>query len=132
MNTNAALKSLVILKGKQKLPINRLLKKLIEDRKIQNFKIEPEYNEVLASFKQRLNKMKSIHDDPENFIYDKFAELRRRVDLDKEKAIQKIEKLSNDLINKLNSVEDELKIECKSNRTSLLLKLLAILKGKQK
>ena len=103
---------------KQNFEVNKLLKKLIDDRKIQNFKIEPEYNEVLANYKQRLSKIKSIHDDPENFIYEKFAELKRQVDLDKEKAIQKIEKLADDLINKLNSVEEELKIECKKNSNS--------------
>jgi hypothetical protein len=43
--------------------------------------------------------------DPENFIYEEINELKRKVDLDREKSKKEIDELANDLIQQLESYE---------------------------
>ncbi len=53
--------------------------------------------------------------DPENYIYEGIGELKRQVDLDREKLKKEIDELANDLIQQLESYETTFKKKYKSN-----------------
>jgi DNA repair exonuclease SbcCD ATPase subunit len=98
----------------QKFHINKAMKSLIE-RELHKIKIDPEHQNVLKSFKEKIKTIESMNSDPENFIYEEFAELKRLVDLDRENAIKEINELADDLINKLKSYENQFKESIKSD-----------------
>ena len=98
---------------KQEFHINKVLKNLI-DRELHNLTIDQKYEDVLEKLKKKINQIENMHDDPENAIYTKFSELKRQVDLDRENAKLKIDESADEIINKLDSYETELKVGCKS------------------
>jgi hypothetical protein len=53
--------------------------------------------------------------DPENVIYEEISEIKRQVDLDREKLKIKIDELSDDIIQQLETYEKKFKSEYKSN-----------------
>ena len=87
----------------QKFHINKAMKSLIE-RELHKIKINPEYENVLKSFKEKINTIESMNSDPENYIYEEFAELKRKVHLDRETKIKEI----NDSIKEINDSTDDL------------------------
>ena len=99
---------------KQKLPINKVLKNLIDDRKIQDFSIDSEYKDELESFKLKIKTIEGIHRDPYSIIHKKFLELRNQVDLDRGKVKLEVDKLADGLIKDLNESEEILKYESRS------------------
>ena len=94
----------------QKFQINKSLKNLIE-REIHKLKIDPESEKFIAKLKEKIHNIESINNDPENLIHEKISELKRQVDLDREK----INVFADSLIKKLDSYEIEFKKECKSS-----------------
>ena len=70
---------------------------------------------VLKSFKEKIKIFEAMQSDPETFIFEEFAELRRLVDLDRENAIKEINELADDLINKLESYQKQLKVNSQLN-----------------
>ena len=88
---------------KQQLPINKVLKNLIDDRKIQNFSIDSEYKDVLKSLKQKIKTIEGMCNDPEGFINERFLELRNQVDLDRETIKLEVDNLAEGLIKSLNT-----------------------------
>ena len=55
-----------------------------------------------------------MHSDQENFIYNKLNELKRLVELDRVNAKVEIDKIADEIIQKLDSFEKEFKSECNS------------------
>ena len=94
----------------QTFQINKSLKNLLE-REIHKFKIDPESENLIIKFKQTIQNIESINNDPENLIHEKISELKRQVDLDREK----INVLADSVIKKLDSYENELKKDCKTS-----------------
>jgi hypothetical protein len=79
-----------------------------------NLKIDPKYESIIKTLSEKIKQIEILHTDPENFIYNKFNELKRLVDLDRENAKVEIDKIADEIIQKLDSNEKELKGECKS------------------
>ena len=100
----------------QKLSINETLKIIIDEIELHKLKINPKYESQFKKFKEKIQIVERMHNDPENIIYDKLSELRRLVDLDRENAKLEIDKLADALIKKLVSYEIEFKSECKSKK----------------
>ena len=94
----------------QKFQINKSLKSLLE-REIHKLKIDPESEKLMSKFKESIQNIVSINNDPENLIHEKISELKRQVDLDREK----INLLADSLIKKLDSYENEFKNDCKTS-----------------
>ena len=95
------------------IQINKVLKNLME-REIHKFKIDPKYEAIIKNLSHKIKQIEILHSDPELFIYNNFNELKRLVDLDRENAKVEIDKIADEIIQKLDSNEKELKSECKS------------------
>jgi hypothetical protein len=93
---------------------NRKLKKLIETYELNKVTINSEHENVLREFREKIDKIEKINNDPENLIYEKFSVLKSKVDLDRENAKVYIDKLADDTLNCLNKYEKQFKQKCKS------------------
>ena len=69
---------------------------------------------VLEDLKKEYQNLEAIVKDPDNFIYEEIGELKRQVDLDREKSKIEIDKLADDLIQQLESYEKKFKAEYKA------------------
>jgi len=94
--------------------VNRILKKLIETYELNKVTINSEHENVLREFREKIDKIEKINNDPENLIYEKFSVLKSKVDLDRENAKVYIDKLADDTLNCLNKYEKQFKQKCKS------------------
>jgi hypothetical protein len=94
--------------------VNKLIEKLIK-KELHGFEFEPKYLATLKNLKMEKEKLTSILKDPENFIYEEISELKRQVDLDRERLKKEIDDLADDLIKQLESYEKKFKEEYKSN-----------------
>ena len=99
---------------KGKFQINQTLHVLIDEVELHKLKIDPSYLKKLKQFKEKIATIESIHKDPLNVIYEKISELKMDVDLDREKAKAEIDTLADEMITKLNYLEDEFKAESSS------------------
>ena len=93
--------------------INNLIQSLLEVE-LHMFKINPIYDSVLNNLKKEIGNLVSILKDPENYIYEEISELKRQVDLDRERLKIQIDELANDLIQQLESYEKRFKSEYKA------------------
>jgi WD40 repeat protein len=96
----------------QKCVVSQVLKNLIDESELHKFEISPEYVHILNDFKEKLNSIEHIYNNPESFIYHDISELKRQVDLDREYAKSEIDTLAEEILSKLNSFHDEFKNEC--------------------
>ena len=85
------------------------------DMEAHKITIDPKYERVLNNFKTEIKNLETILNEPENFIYEEINELKRNVDLDRESAKSKIDKLANDFIQQLETFEKQFKEEYKTN-----------------
>ena len=97
----------------QNFTINKVLNNLMA-QEIYKLKIDPAYQDVLYSLKEKIKKIEIMHSDSENLIDKKIQELKRQVDLDREEAKAEIDKQADELINKLDMHQNELIKEAKS------------------
>ena len=102
---------------KQGLEVNKLIQKLLENE-LHNFKTDPKFKDLINSFKNEIQHIKKIANDPENFVYETFSEFKRQVDLDRENCKAKIDDLANDMIEKLETFEKDFKNGCKTKFNS--------------
>ena len=91
-------------------PINYDLKKLLDlnlhlSEKHKNVKILNEKLDKLT------NEIKCVKTQPDLFVYDYFAELRKKIDIHREKLKYEIDQISEEMIDKLKLLENE----CNSN-----------------
>ena len=98
----------------QDFNVNKLITKLLEIE-LHKFKLEPKYELAFKNFKAEITNLESILKDPENYIYEEIAELKRQVDLDRERLKSQIDDLANDLIQQLEAYEASFRAEYKSN-----------------
>jgi hypothetical protein len=90
------------------------MQKMVENE-LHKFKINSNYKETLSKFKKEVVKLESILKDPDNVIYEVIHELKRRVDLDRERSKLQIDELADGFIKKLEELEQKFKSEYKSN-----------------
>lgn len=93
---------------------NRKLKKLIEKYELDKISINGEYEEVLKKFREKIDKIEKMNKDPEILIHEKFSELERKLDLDRELAKEAINKLADEMSNTLKNYKEQFSQKCKS------------------
>ena len=104
--------------NEQNLNQNFTVSKIIQnflDIEAHKFTIEAKYERVFTHFKTEIRNFETILNEPENFIYEEINELKRQVDLDREKTKSEIDRLADDLIQQLEKFEKQFKTEYKSN-----------------
>ena len=94
--------------------VNKLIERLLE-KELHKLKIDTKYKDTLESFKIEVGRFESVLKEPENFIHEEISELKRQVDLDREKLKSKIDDLADNLIKQLDSYEKKFKAEYKTN-----------------
>ena len=85
------------------------------DIQAHKFKIDPKLEQTFTNFQTEIRNLELILNEPENFIYEEINELKRQVDLDREKAKAEIDELADDLIQQLKTYEEQFKTEYKAN-----------------
>ena len=98
----------------QNLCVNRLIQTLIEN-KLHKLEFNSDNKLTLEWFKKEIENLEAILKDPENIIYEKISELKRLVDLDRERTKTKIDELANDIIQQLEGYEARFKAESVPN-----------------
>jgi hypothetical protein len=78
------------------------------------FRINPEYERLITEFKTEIRNLETILNEPENFIYEEINELKRHVDMDREKAKGEIDRIADENIQILETLEKQFKTEYKS------------------
>ena len=97
---------------------NFIVSKTIQDLldiQAHKFKIDPRLEQTFTNFKTEIRNLELILNEPENFIYEEINELKRQVDLDREKAKAEIDELADDLIQQLKTYEEQFRTEYKEN-----------------
>ena len=97
----------------QNFKISKIVQAML-DIEAHRFNLNPKYEIILNNFKAEIRNLEAILNEPENFIYEEINELKRKVDLDREKAKIEIDKLADDLIEQLETFEKQFKREYKS------------------
>jgi len=91
-----------------KFPINEKSQKLLE---ADMGEIEEEYEnahyEIYYRLKKSIEKMTNLIGDPEYFIFEHVADLKREIDLRKEKLKEKIDEICDDMIQKMEKYQKE-------------------------
>ena len=94
--------------------INRPLKNLIEKRELHKIEIDPKFENTLKKLKEKMNYMEKVENDPDSIIFESISKLKRQVDLDREELKEKIDKLADEIIKTLESLEIEFKQDSKT------------------
>ena len=85
--------------------INKHIQKALEF-KFHDFKPSPIFDEckqLIKETKEIADKVQAITDDPENFIYEYFSDLKRKVDLRREELKFKIDEYSDQLVQSIDA-----------------------------
>jgi DNA repair exonuclease SbcCD ATPase subunit len=98
----------------QKLDINTTIQSFLEIE-LHEFELDPKYERVLTHLRREVGNLEAVLKDPENIIYEEIGELKRQVDLKREKLKIEIDDLADDLINQLDSHKKRFMEEYKSN-----------------
>ena len=94
--------------------VSKLIESLLRTE-LHEFKMNPIYEEVLYDLKTEIGNLEAIVKDPENYIFEEISELKRQVDLNRERLKSDIDDLANDLIQKLESYQERFMTEYKTN-----------------
>ena len=94
---------------------NKLIEELIK-RDLHQFKINPNNERVLNDLKTAIQNLETELKDPENIIYEQISELKRQVDLDRERIKSEIDTLADGFIQQLESHGKRFKTEYKANK----------------
>ena len=97
-----------------KLNLNKFMQKMVENE-LHKFQINSNYKETLNKFKKEIENLEYILKDPDNVIYEEINEIKRKVDLDRERSKVQIDELADGFIKKLEEYEEKFKSEYKSN-----------------
>jgi hypothetical protein len=82
---------------------------------LHKFHIDSDSNFLLNNFRKEIANLEKIVQDPDNLIYEEMSELKRQVDLDREKGKAELDELADDLIQQLESYESKFKSEYRAN-----------------
>jgi len=94
--------------------VDKLIQNLL-DIELHKFDIDSNYKVILNNLNFEINSLQAILKDPENLIYQEIHEIKRQVNLDREKLKSQIDDLADELIQKLEFYELKLKTEIKCN-----------------
>ena len=97
----------------QNFVVNKLIQNLIE-KDLQNLEVDSKFKKIYENLKAEIGNLENILKDPENIIYEEISELKRQVDLDREKLKSEIDDLADGLIQQLESYEKRFKAEYKT------------------
>lgn len=97
----------------QKLNVNKLIQDLLRND-LHKFEIDSKYKSTLNNFETEIRNLEAILNEPENYIYEEISDLKRQVDLDRERLKGQIDNLADNLIQNLELYEKKFKIEIKS------------------
>ena len=97
----------------QNFKISKIVQAML-DIEAHKFNLNPKYETIVKNFKTEVRNLEVILNEPENVIYEEINELKRQVDLDREKAKAEIDKLADDFIQQLEKYEKQFKAEYKS------------------
>ena len=100
--------------------VNKLLQKASEIN-FHNFKLSPIFDEckqLIKETKESAAKIEAIANDPENFIYEYFSDLKNKVDLRREELKLKIDEYSNQVVQSIE--ETQLKFTKLSKENNLI------------
>ena len=98
----------------QNFKTSKLVQDLIEND-LQNLEVDSKFKIILIDLKTEIQKLETILKDPELVIFEEISELKRQVDLEREKLKSEIDERANDLIQKLESYETRFKTDYKKN-----------------
>ena len=90
--------------------VNRVIQNLI-DNEMHKIELDPKYVKLLNEFKMEIEKLITLLNDPENYIYAEINETKRKVDSDRESLKSEIDKLADGMINQLESHGNQFKAE---------------------
>ena len=96
------------------LCVNKFIQNMLENE-LHKFQINSNYKETLNKFKKEIANLESILKDPDNVIYEEIHDIKRQVDLDRERSKVQIDELADGFIKKLEEYEQKFKSEYKSN-----------------
>ena len=96
----------------QNFSVNKLIERLVQNE-LHKLEIDSEYKVVLNNLKKDIGNLETILKDPENVIYEEISELKRQVDLDRERLKAQIDTLAGGMIQQLESYEKKFKTEYK-------------------
>ena len=74
----------------------------------------------LINFKKKINELKALEKDPENYIHEYFSELRNQIDLDREVCKELVDKHYLEIIDKVNKCEEDCKSKIKDYNAYLI------------
>ena len=97
---------------KQGLNVNKLIQKLVENN-LHEFKIYPKYKELIKTFKNEIEALEKMVNESENLVNEKFSQIKNQVNLERTNAKTRIDRLANDIIEKLVNFEKEIKLNRK-------------------
>ena len=96
----------------QNIYINEIIEDLLE-MELHKFKLNPKYKITRDNLMIEIQNLEKILKDPENIIYEEISELKRQVDLDRERLKMEIDFQADGLIQQLESYEKKFKTEYK-------------------
>ena len=98
----------------QTFKINKTLQIIIEQMELPKVTINPEYESQFKNFKEKIELVGKMCKEAENTVHEKFSELRRLVDLDKDNAKIEIDRIAACQIKELDAFENQFRSTCKS------------------
>lgn len=113
---------------RQKFQINKVLNNLLK-REIDQVNINPAYEKIYTRFREKISIIENMQTDPENTIYNKLSELKMQIDSDRESTKSEIDKLADEMIQKIDSYHKEFKDECKSDEFLIYSSLVKSMKA---
>ena len=93
---------------------NKLIQSLIEYQ-LHKLEIDSKYKLALNKFKAEILNLETLLNYPYYYIYEEVHELKRLVDLDREKFKSEVDKLADDFIKQLEECEEKFKSEYSTN-----------------
>jgi hypothetical protein len=96
----------------QILQVNKFVRKMIETE-LHKFQIDSKHRETLEKLKKEIQNLEEILKNPKNMIHDEICELKRQVDLDRDKLKSEIDKSADGIVQQLDSYEKKFKKEFK-------------------
>lgn len=99
--------------AKQNFSVNKLIEGLVGNE-LHKLEVNSEHKSVLNRLQTEIAGLENILNDPENVIYEEISELKRQVDLDRERMKLEIDVLADELIEQLEAHEARFKAAIKT------------------
>ena len=98
----------------QDFTVSEIIQTLI-DIELHEFKLDQKYENLVDSMKTEIRNLETIVRDPQNCIYEKISELKRKVDQDRETLKSEIDNIADGLMKALESCEAKLNSQIQAN-----------------